>query len=326
MSGATIPYHLRQNKAIDRNLFVDLLGRLGRWRNISDYIYIGFGGPYVEDFKLVHGSLRIAKMVSLEMDENTVKRQEFNSPISCITFRNESSGAFLTEHEFVEPSIVWFDYTSPKDIGTQLSETELLVRKMADGDIVRITVNCSSEPLGRPTSATEDLKTYRLARAKERLADYCPAAITADDVAAKVYPMTVLHAIENAAKRGMDTKKESVVVPLSCFTYADGQQMLSVTMAIIPKSEVDAFHESTRLKHWPFFAESWNSLRWISVPQLSAKERMLVESQLPGPAAPDDIWAKLGYIVGETKDEANELMRNFINYYRLYPWYSRVVL
>ncbi|WP_407928292.1 O-methyltransferase, partial [Collimonas silvisoli] len=54
MSGAYVPYHLRQNKAVDRQLFVDLLTKLNRYKAIGDYSYVSFGGPYLEDFKLVH--------------------------------------------------------------------------------------------------------------------------------------------------------------------------------------------------------------------------------------------------------------------------------
>ena len=67
MSGGTVPYHLRQNKAIDRSLFIDLLARLNRCRDISDYTYIGFGGPFLEDFKSVHSFTGISKMISIEM-------------------------------------------------------------------------------------------------------------------------------------------------------------------------------------------------------------------------------------------------------------------
>jgi hypothetical protein len=56
-TGGSIPYHLRQNKAIDRNLFTDLLSRIGRYKNISDYTYYGFGGPYMEDFKVLSRSV-----------------------------------------------------------------------------------------------------------------------------------------------------------------------------------------------------------------------------------------------------------------------------
>ncbi|MFP5229899.1 MAG: O-methyltransferase [Acidobacteriota bacterium] len=134
-SGATIPYHLRQNKAIDRNLFVDLLARIGRYRNISDYNFVGFGGPFLEDFKQLHASLRIERMVSLERSEIVAARQRFNQPHSGVVTLKKTSGEYLNENDFEEPTIVWFDYTSPAELAIQLSEVELLVRKLYPGDI-----------------------------------------------------------------------------------------------------------------------------------------------------------------------------------------------
>lgn len=56
MSGASIPYHLRPNKAIDRYAFLELLSKVDRYIDcdISQYKYVGFGGHSLEDFKYIH--------------------------------------------------------------------------------------------------------------------------------------------------------------------------------------------------------------------------------------------------------------------------------
>jgi hypothetical protein len=326
-SGHTIPYHLRQNKAIDRNLFVDLLSRVGRFRNISEYRYIGFGGPFLEDFKVLHGALRISKMISLDGDGEVVKRQEFNQPISCVELIPELSGDFLRHHEFLDPSVVWFDYTMPKSLGLQLAEIELLTRKSNPGDIIRVTLNASPEALGKPDSAADtDLKEYRLSVAQDRMAEYCPANASEDDVSAAKYPNLLLKCVESALKKGMDTKRTSVIEPLSAFVYADGQQMLTVTAIVLQKIDLDPFYQATRLKSWAYRCIDWSPPRSISVPQLSAKERMFIEGLLPGESDPAAISSKLGYMIGDNPKEAEQLLSNFLQYYRLFPWYSRVVL
>ena len=96
MSGGAVAYHLRENKAIERGLFIELLTRVGRVANISDYTYIGFGGPFLEDFKALHASLRIAKMISIEMDENVCKRQAFNRPADFIEIEKCTSNSSST--------------------------------------------------------------------------------------------------------------------------------------------------------------------------------------------------------------------------------------
>ena len=82
MNRSFIPYHLRQNKAIDRNLFIELLRMINRRFLIRKYEYISMGGPFLEDFKGIHASTGISKMTSFEMDRNTFLRQKFNRHLS----------------------------------------------------------------------------------------------------------------------------------------------------------------------------------------------------------------------------------------------------
>ena len=49
------PYHLRANKAADRLILMETITRVTRALSASmdDYTYYGFGGPFLEDFKLI---------------------------------------------------------------------------------------------------------------------------------------------------------------------------------------------------------------------------------------------------------------------------------
>jgi hypothetical protein len=82
----TIPYQLRHHKAIDRSLFVNLLRKLDRYINInvSEYRYVGFGAPFLEDFKSMHVEFGITKMDCIEYNQNAYSRQEFNNPYSFV--------------------------------------------------------------------------------------------------------------------------------------------------------------------------------------------------------------------------------------------------
>ena len=74
------PYHLKVNKAIDRFLLVEILNRLkGPCNNLSGYTYYGFGGPFLEDCRLIHDRCPEIKIVSIERDEDIFKRQKFHS-------------------------------------------------------------------------------------------------------------------------------------------------------------------------------------------------------------------------------------------------------
>lgn len=325
-TGGNIPYHLRQNKAIERNLFIDLLSRIGRYRNISAYRYVGFGGPFLEDFKHLHSALRISDMISLEIDQNVYARQKFNRPISCVELRKESSGDFLSNYDFEDETnaIVWFDYATP-DIGEQLSEVQRLIEKLGHGDIFKITVNSSPGTLGHSDASHQDMLSLRAQTALNRLGDYGPPTVSSADVTAKSYPGLLLKALLNAAKHGLSGDRGLVVQGLTAFVYSDGQQMLTLTGTLLQESELSVFFEKTRLNSWPFFNDCTKAPRLISVPAFSAKERVHVESMLPGADA-DQIIESLQYYVGGTQQAAKAEINNFINFYRLYPWYSRIVL
>ncbi|MDH1632285.1 O-methyltransferase [Pseudomonas mosselii] len=323
--GGSIPYHLRHNKAIERNLFIDLLARIGRHFNISDYRYVGFGGPFLEDFKHLHSALRITDMVSLEIDGNVYQRQKFNKPVACISLREESSSDFLNTYDFdgAENLVVWLDYAST-EISTQLQEVQRLVEKLGHGDVFKVTVNASPVFLGH-ADAGRGMPALRLAKARLLLGDYAPAIIEEADVSTKKFPALLLKAIVSAAKHGLAGDSKLVMQPLASFVYSDGQQMLTFTGILIEPSERESIFESTRLKHWPFYNDCAGAPTSISVPVLSMKERVHVESMLPGATA-QDILQNLEYYVGSDRKSATAEMENFISFYRMFPWYSRVVV
>ena len=44
-AGSSLPYRLRPNKAVDRELFLSLLTRLAPKLSLEKYHYVGLGGP-----------------------------------------------------------------------------------------------------------------------------------------------------------------------------------------------------------------------------------------------------------------------------------------
>ena len=91
-------YHLRPNKSIDRNLFVQTLIGLTSVFPVADYWYTGFGSYMFDDFKILHERLNISKMISLEADPQVFSRAKFNLPYNCIDIKNMDSTAYLTSY------------------------------------------------------------------------------------------------------------------------------------------------------------------------------------------------------------------------------------
>lgn len=335
MSGGSIAYHLRENKAIERNLFIELLARVGRVVNISDYTYIGFGGPFLEDFKALHAALRIDKMISIEMDTNVYKRQKFNSPSTFINLQNCSFNEFLSQYEFIGGNIIWLDYTAPSELYQQLSEFRQLISKLGRFDIGKITLNANPQGLGGNNQSPQTLHAERRDTLLSRLGDFNKFDIAEDDVLPKKYPSTLSRAILSSVSGLASRTTGEYFQPLSSFVYKDGgHQMLTITGIILnAKDDRDKaeFLETSRLDHWPFRNLDWSNPLEISVPALSAKERLKLDEALPlnstlNPG--NELVNYLGYCPSEISNvsETKKLLTHYAKFYRAFPLFSRVVL
>jgi hypothetical protein len=334
MSGGAVAYHLRENKAIERNLFIEVLARVARVVNVSDYTYVGFGGPFLEDFKALHSALRICKMISIESDKNVCTRQAFNKPAAFIEIKNMASGEFLLTHEFVDGNIAWLDYEAPKDLYVQLSEFRSLVGKLGRYDIAKITLNANPSALGGQRRGV-GLHEERRQELAKRLGDHCKFKLDDSDVLGKNYPMTLLRAIRSCLSNLAARASGEYFQPLSAFVYKDsGHQMLTVTGVILnAKDDLEKarFLKDSRFDHWPFCNFHWSPPIEISVPPLSAKERLALDNALPVATevdAGDYLANQLGYCPSDQKNilTTKSLLANYAKFYRAYPLFSRVVL
>lgn len=331
MSGNDIAYHLRQNKAIDRNLFIELLTRVGRVRNISDYEYIGFGGPLLEDYKALHAALRIKRMHSIERDENTFKRQLFNRPAAFVKLHLTESGDFFRQHQFHEKgTVVWLDYTDPGELSTQLQEFRQVVSELDCYDVAKITLN--ADPAGIKGKAAEGktIQQARLETLKSTIPDYIPSDLISDSLTAKHYPHTLQQFVQRSLAGLSSRASGRYFHILSSFVYKDGQQMLTITGMVFDAAsdpKVKQFISQSRIKYWPFANLAWAPPTPISVPALSAKERMRLDTYLPlrsndAKKTSAKLKKQLGFIPGNDEVE----LANYARYYRAYPHFSRVIL
>ena len=333
MSGSSIAYHLRQNKAIERNLFIELLARVGRVRNISEYEYIGFGGPLLEDYKALHAALRMKRMHSIERVENTFKRQKFNRPATFVKLHHKDSADFFRQHQFHDKgTVVWLDYTSPGDLNEQLIEFQQVVSDLDCYDVAKITLNADPSGLGFKDAKPSDMQEKRLEKLKGTIPEFVPVDLKAIDLTAANYPHTLQRCVQKCVAALSARASSRYFHILSSFSYKDGQQMLTVTGMVFEAKDdpnVAKFTAQSRIKHWPFANLDWAAPASISVPALSAKERIRLDGCLPLGKLPDERLAKrlhkqLGYVPGDPKDMAE--LGNYARYYRAYPHFSRVIL
>lgn len=338
MSGGFVPYNLRQNKAIERAVFIDLLQRVARSTqlHIHDYTYVGFAGPFSEDFKLIHSALGISKMISVEGNAHVHKRQKWNSPISCIDYRHIQARAFVDAFQPQGPSIVWLDFTTALDIGPQLDQAVMLLSKLAPYDVFKITLNANDrtlEPAVRPDDDREFVAS-KIAEARRRLANHLSAGIevTDEDLDRTGYPKLLLLAIETAVKSGLEGKPGCMFLPLTSFVYADSeQQMLTHTGIILPETaDRDEFLSETRIKRWKLATTKWASPRTeairINIPEMSVRERLHIDKSLPN-NTPSELTRSLGHRLAEgSLDRTRQALASYKLFYRHYPFFSRIVV
>ncbi len=315
MSGATVAYHLRLNKSVERQLFVDLLGRLAALWPIASYKYISMGGPFLEDFRVMHWALGIQDMVSIDMDEETVARQKFNLPTAAVVPIVKTSGRFITDFVRTGPVIIWLDYTDPRKRRDQLEEFQALLPKLEPGDIVRVTLNASADTLHpdhglRP----EEYKAKRWQALQKQLGtDFLPVDADQEDTIAATFPALLHRTLELAARRTMRSRDDHFV-NLASFSYREPTHMLVLTAAIATTTQVESIGRI--LDTWPFRCK--DRPEKIDIPVLSARERLVIDSRLPTEGL-EGIRAELNYF-------PEEQIEAYIRFYRHVPFFSRVLL
>lgn len=314
-TGSSVPYKLRPNKAVDRELFLSLLTRLAPTLALEMHHYIGLGGSFLEDFRLVHGRLGIDRMTSVEAEEVVHKRQLFNRPIESIECVHSSLEDYLDAHEFDRPAIIWFDYTAPKPV-QQIERFARTVGEVKLNSVLRITLNAQPSALGEPEPklSGEALMAWRLEKFKDRLGSLCPTELTATGMEKRNYGPSILLALFLAVEKEVLSHVDRKVVWALSTHYADGQPM--VTAALVVCGTNDTVVEPL-VNGWTFYSPPAQPLR-IDLPALSTLERLTMQAHR-------DAREKLGFDLPES-GLGEDPFEGFKKFYRIYPHFSRVEL
>lgn len=328
MSGTSIPYHLRQNKIIDRYSFIDLLLQVNKIHKISEYTYIGFGGHSLEDFKFIHNQFGVRSMISIEEDEQVFRRQKFNQPISCMKRLQKSSRDFINGFIREDKTIIWLDYTEPKKIKDQIEEFQSVLQALSPLDIIKITLNANPSALVESESSlsADSLKEKRLEKLKARLENLFPEAdITSDLMTQRNYPKAICLALKFAANSALNGQPDVYFQPLAVFAYGDGQQMVTVTGILLEEAEIQNFLEKTGIAEWELSSTTWDTIKRIDIPDFTIKERLHIDSLLPDARA-ENIHEELGFWFDSRESKSLTMIETYILFYRRSPLFSRIIV
>lgn len=315
-------YHLRPNKYVDRYLFVNCLNRISSVIDLKNHRYVGFGSYLFDDFKQVHDILNISSMISLEADPVIFRRACYNTPYKCISVINQTSTDYISGGDWGDrKNIVWLDYTAPKEIAQQFSDIAALTNIVDYHDIIRVTLNANASSLGNADDGDVPLLEHRLNKLKERIGEYVPTDITAEDITTANYPSVILRCLQKMLE-GLFVETpfdKRFILPLFSTIYKDGQTMVTFTGIILnDHAQETLLKRSFRdLKYVNF---EWIKSAIINIPELTVKEMIDMNKLLPDKCAKKQLSKKYDFIF----EDAEKEVESYISYYKYYPSFQSV--
>jgi len=310
-------YHLRTNKAVDRHLLIELLHRWGRSHEMDEYTYYGFGGPYLEDFRLIHESFPEMEMVSIESDQDVFKRQKFHKPSGDVLLVKNDLGSFLNKFDPKDRKIIfWLDYTDLKY--SNLEEFKLLLTTATDQGFIKITLRCEPKDFQNKDGDTEDKE----GAFKKEFGGVWPGSSTALPREFKKFAMLLQEMLQISAEQTLPSDVgDRVFHPVSTFCYRDGSGIFTLT-GMVGKKSLKTEIEDRFLK-WKFSNLNWKKEpKHIDVPFLSAKERLHLQQSLP--CSGKELLTVLGYKIDE--GNSRKQMDQYAEFYRQYPYFIKAVI
>jgi hypothetical protein len=323
--GASLPYRLRPNKAVDRALFLSLLSWIAPEFSLRDYPYIGMGAEFLEDFRMIHAKIGITEMTSVESDPQIIKRQEFNKPLESINCVEDTIENYLQKTTIRTPTIVWLDYTDPSSLKLQIETFLATLRDCPLGSIVRVTLNANSGTLGSPKAGeitakidsgsggvAQPLHTWRLAKLREKLGDFVPHTLDPSTMVAKEFGGALLKILQFSVDREFKHSRDRVIHWALSTHYADGQPMVTSTAIISGVSDTKI---KDLIEKWEYVSPPSSPLK-LDLPSLSTKERIHLESKIQK-------GTEMTYTLPKGK-LGEDPVACFEKFYRVFPHYGSV--
>ncbi len=311
------PYPLRLNKAIDRFTLIEAIRKLERINALSEYTYYSLGGPYLEDFRLLHEFCPEVTMVSIEEKHQTLLQQKFHLISKTLELREGALGSFLNEYDSNnEKSIFWLDYT--KLSLSEIEEFQVLLGKVALNSVIKITLQ----------AMPRDYSGNKAPKFREQFSAYMPNPLVDPPLLTENYVALLQDMLQIASQKIYPASGDTVFQPLTSFYYADGATMFTLTGIVCKKTD-QKFIRSI-FKSWDCANLDWSEPNEINVPFLSTKERFHLQKHLPlkKKISGKRLLSALGYTL-DGKDDPNAtiaMLKQYARYYRYYPYFVKAEL
>ena len=309
-------YHMRANKAADRLTLIDAIRFAAKREELDEYTYYSMGGPTLEDFRLIYEFYPEIKMVCIERNEQTYKRQQFHLPCRFhrLKLQNISLKSFLAQYEARdEKSIFWMDYTDLQ-LG-HFEEFMQLLGKVGTNSIIKITLRCEPRDYREPEQADEFRKKFQTVL--PNVSDPPPSKLDK-------FALLIQEMVQIASQKALPSAMPSMFLPLSSFYYSDGTGIFTLTGVVCPRVEEKTLRKT--FKDWRFANLNWNKPKEINVPSLSTRERLHLQRHLPcGGNAGKTLRRALGYLIDEDKEQTEIQLQQYADFHRYFPYFIKAI-
>ena len=323
-----VNYSTRPNKHVDRELFVDLVGRSLSSTNISRCAYVSMGGPQMADHIAMYRRNGVSKLYSFDTDENTVLRQKFNAPTVSTVCRRHAAAelpALIDDIKTdldVDRLVVWFDYTGAKNRGAQLAEFQSLLQCLSSGDIARISLDASLPSEKLKETLTPAVRGNPIAANKALLSQefgiFHPEDFNIESLGDMPRFLTncVQHLCDRCAEMMVGTGLS--FRPMLQTYYVDSKPMFTATILVQSADGSPAAPDG-----FGYLAQTWDDLERLEVPELSAREKTFLDCLLDRDG--EGVNNQLGYGVVHTPQTIRQ-WDSFKKFHRFLPQFQHVEL
>lgn len=313
-SGDKIDYNLRPAKQIERKMMCEAFRRLSPFQQVELYRYIGFGSFYFADFSLIHRSLGIKDLHSLELQSWKKPRFVFNRPFGCVNLKFGHSNTLLRQFSWNNRrTILWLDYDDPLDESC-FEDISFFCNNATSGSLLVITVDAQTE--SDPDTLEREFEDFR-----ERVTDdRMPFGVTANDLvewgtatlSRRIISNEIASVID--ARNGvLDESQHFIFKQLFNFHYKDTARMLTVGGILYNKPEQKLFEKCNFNSRSLRFLRSGASPYRIDLPRLTYREIRNLNAQLPCESR------RL-----RAKGVRREELRKYARVYRWFPSFAEV--
>jgi len=299
-------------------MLCDIFRQLRPFGRVEDYVYVGFGSVWFEDFSLFHKVLGIKEMISIEHAVASQLRIDENKPFR-IRVDYRSSKVALPDLDWSRRQFIWLDYDDPLH-PDMLNDANQVALSANSGTVLTLSVQCVRSPSIDEAAKNED-KTN--ATAAERFVQTfgqskVPPGVGDDDLRGWPYGDLCRKIIYGEIESALATRNSSqqdtemLFSPICDFEYMDGAKMTTITGVFYEKSDKEKFEEC-KFSSLDFIGDQGAPTR-IHVPKLTVREFKRLESQLP-------LGVGQQLVLGTIPEKEAEL---FHRYYRYLPNFAVV--